>query len=153
MKKIDLQMQSFGFIFCYLKTFRHLWRVWLKCPNTFVVYLILYWHDQNSSDFQQDFHIVLVVLLNSSSTVYPVILVAVWRNLQTVLHDKVWFADLKPEMTHFLHWYYFNAIFCCLFLQKLNLIWYLYNILVYKCRWNGFARLFVRRPAHQITSK
>lgn len=59
--------------------------------------LFLQRHHQDAPHLQQVLHVVLVVLLHPSPTVHPVILTALWRNLQTVSHHKGRLAELKSE--------------------------------------------------------
>lgn len=58
-------------------------------------YLVLYGHDQNAPDFQQNLHVVFMVLLDPSSTVDSIILVTVRCYLQAITHHKCRLTELK----------------------------------------------------------
>lgn len=59
--------------------------------------LLLQWHDQNASDFEEALHVRLVLLLHAGPTVHAVILGAVRGDLQAVASNKGGFTEVKPE--------------------------------------------------------
>lgn len=62
--------------------------------------LFLKRHHQDAPHLEQVLHVILVVLLHPGPTVHPVILTALWRNLQAVAHNKGWLTELESEETH-----------------------------------------------------
>ena len=59
--------------------------------------LFLKRHHQDAPQLQQVLHVILVLLLHPRTAVHPVILTALWRNLQTVAHNKGRLTELKPK--------------------------------------------------------
>lgn len=62
--------------------------------------LFLKRHHQDAPHFEQVLHVILMLLLHPGPTVHPVILTALWRNLQAVTHNKRRLTELKSEERH-----------------------------------------------------
>ncbi len=54
-------------------------------------------HHEDAAHLKQVLHVILVLLLHPGSTVHPVILTALQRNLQAVTHNKGRLTELKPK--------------------------------------------------------
>lgn len=60
--------------------------------------LFLKRHHQDAPHLEQVLHIILMLFLHAGPAVHPVILTALWRDLQAVSHHKGWLTELKSEV-------------------------------------------------------